>query len=480
MPDTNSIPAKPFRVIVVGGGIVGLSISHALQLANIDHVVLEKHDKIISVRGAALIIWPNVSRIFDQFGFLDKIHKTTTPVTKECRRWPDGTEHSRQNILAKLSELFELPSILFDRQTLVTHLYENLPDKSRVHTSRRVDRIEHTENSVRVFLSDGTIEEGDIVIGSDGVHSAVKQQMWSYASKFEPEAIPESDKTAVFTEFGGIFGVSEWKDSFNLGPAESNVIFGHGDTKLLFTQPGKVYWALIFKDERSQPPKRRKAGEEDIAAEAKRFANAVFTEEIKFSDLWETRSRYGLLNIEEGILSKWHAGRIVLVGDSAHKMTADLGIGANIAIESAVTLCNILQRELKSDPNRHPSQSELSAMFAEYQEDRYERAKAFVELSGKATRMHSYQTLFGRYFVGYVAPFLTTMQMWKFAEAFSKAPKLNYAPVRTINENAEGWKLAKKSEDKVSTGWLTYVLLTSTVGVAIAYCIATAGRPALF
>ena len=159
-------------------------------------------------------------------------------------------------------------------------------------------------------------------------------------------------------------------------------------------------------------------------------------------------------------------------------MTADLGIGANIAIESAVSLCNILQRELKSDPNRHPSQSELAAMFAEYQKDRFERAKAFVEISGKATRMHSYQTLFDRYFVGYVAPYLANTQMWKFAESFAKAPKLNYAPLHKINENSAGWKLAKKSEDKVSAGWLTYVLLTSTIGVTIAY-IATAGLPAL-
>ena len=106
MARTDSTPAKPFRVIVVGGGIVGLSISHALQLANIDHVVLEKHDKIISVRGAALVVWPNVSRIFDQFGFLDKIHKTTTPIAKECRRWPDGSVHSTGNTMMRIAEMY--------------------------------------------------------------------------------------------------------------------------------------------------------------------------------------------------------------------------------------------------------------------------------------------------------------------------------------------------------------------------------------
>jgi FAD dependent monooxygenase len=43
--------SKPFRIIIVGAGFVGLSLSHALQLANIDHVVLEKHNEIVSARG---------------------------------------------------------------------------------------------------------------------------------------------------------------------------------------------------------------------------------------------------------------------------------------------------------------------------------------------------------------------------------------------------------------------------------------------
>lgn len=85
---------KPFRVIVVGAGVVGLSLSHAFQLANIEHVVLEKHDSIVSYVGAALAILPHTARVFDQFGFLDKLNAQCTPLSKAHRRWPDGTLHS--------------------------------------------------------------------------------------------------------------------------------------------------------------------------------------------------------------------------------------------------------------------------------------------------------------------------------------------------------------------------------------------------
>jgi FAD dependent monooxygenase len=144
--------------------------------------------------------------------------------------------------------------------------------------------------------------------------------MWDYASAHDPSSIPETDKSAIFSQFSGLFGVSTQQPSMNLGPGDSHVIFGHGDTKLLFTQPGKAYWAIIFKDEYSRPAKWWKPTEEEVEAVADKYKDVVMTPDVKLGDLWETRTRQGLLSFEEGVLSKWHAGRIVLVGDSAHKV----------------------------------------------------------------------------------------------------------------------------------------------------------------
>lgn len=105
MTHTDTKPSKPFRVIIVGAGIVGLSLSHALQLANIQHVVLEKYDKVKSLKGAALIIWPNTERVFDQFGFLSEMLKTITPVVTEHRRWPDGSLHLEQGTMDRFHQL---------------------------------------------------------------------------------------------------------------------------------------------------------------------------------------------------------------------------------------------------------------------------------------------------------------------------------------------------------------------------------------
>lgn len=106
MAHETPIKPKPFRIVIVGAGVVGLTLSHALQLANIDHVVLEKHDKIMSVRGAALIVWPSAERILDQFGFLDKILKAYTPVKHEYRRLPDGSVNRTGGAMNRIAKMF--------------------------------------------------------------------------------------------------------------------------------------------------------------------------------------------------------------------------------------------------------------------------------------------------------------------------------------------------------------------------------------
>ena len=82
--------------------MAGLSLAHALQLANIDHVILEKYDRVKSIKGAALTIYPNAERIFDQFGILSKILSSTTPVAAEYQRWPDGSILGNRSTLDRL------------------------------------------------------------------------------------------------------------------------------------------------------------------------------------------------------------------------------------------------------------------------------------------------------------------------------------------------------------------------------------------
>lgn len=86
MPSSN----RPFRVIVVGGGVAGLTASHCLQKAGIDHVVLEKRDVVAPPEGASIAIYPHGSRILHQIGCWEPVRKACVPCNRWLVRAPDG------------------------------------------------------------------------------------------------------------------------------------------------------------------------------------------------------------------------------------------------------------------------------------------------------------------------------------------------------------------------------------------------------
>jgi 2-polyprenyl-6-methoxyphenol hydroxylase-like FAD-dependent oxidoreductase len=81
---------------------------------------------------------------------------------------------------------------------LIDILYNKIEDKSKVLTSQRVQSIEHGESNVTVTTSSGQSFTGNIVVGTDGIHSTVRQEMWKQAQKIDPEWIdPEEESGKI-------------------------------------------------------------------------------------------------------------------------------------------------------------------------------------------------------------------------------------------------------------------------------------------
>ena len=86
---------RPFRVIIVGAGVSGLAMSHALLHAGVDHVVLEK-GVVAPDWGASISMWGNGSRILSQLGVLDALEAQALPLKILHTRGPTGKAFSEE------------------------------------------------------------------------------------------------------------------------------------------------------------------------------------------------------------------------------------------------------------------------------------------------------------------------------------------------------------------------------------------------
>lgn len=89
--------------------------------------------------------------------------------------------------------------LFLDRQTVLKVLFENIQDKSKLLTGKCVVNIKLEDDGVTVTTKDGSVYNGDICIGADGIHSNVRSEMWRNADALCPGYIPDTEPTCEFT-----------------------------------------------------------------------------------------------------------------------------------------------------------------------------------------------------------------------------------------------------------------------------------------
>ncbi|KAI0161253.1 hypothetical protein GGR57DRAFT_490046 [Xylariaceae sp. FL1272] len=237
--------------------------------------------------------------------------------------------------------------LLLPRNDLLNVLYQHLPGKdTAIKLGAEVVDYKVSDHGVCVHLKDDTTVEGSIVVGADGVHSRVRKTMELMQRKDTPCA-PETQMTA------------NYKSIYAIGPNKQGIedglsieMRGSGVAANLVTSPTRLL-AIFYRREM------------DSFAES--FMDFTVAPGILFRDIWgdfyKTSAR--LVNQEEGVAQSWHYRRLVLLGDSAHKMTSASGLGVNVGLHSATLLANELLKCLLS--NAAPGTDVLNKVFERWQ-----------------------------------------------------------------------------------------------------------------
>ncbi|KAJ5387755.1 FAD/NAD(P)-binding domain-containing protein [Penicillium cosmopolitanum] len=402
-----------FKVIVVGGGPVGLTAAHALHHAGIDFVVLEARNSVVLDQGASLVLGPPSMRVMHQFGLSERLAKIGCELARNTSFTQDGNRFADSRTVPHLFKTNHgTAPVIFHRAQLVEALYDGLPSdaQSRYLLNKKIKSIEfsNAQDGVSVNCTDGSTYQGSIVVGADGVHSRTRTLMRDMAMSQDPQQVWR-DSADPFP--------AQYRCMWSSFPRPESVEAGHAtevqskDMSIMFLAGNERSWIFLYerfprensaKAAESTKAARVRYTEEDMQMFATQFSDFPVTETLKVRDVYATRLTQGMANLEEGILTRWSWRRIVLAGDACHKFTPNAGRGLNNGVQDVVALCNGLHEMLKSSQGILPNELTLCKVFDAYQKARVDPLRSDYDQSRHMSRMHAWENRLYYFLARYV------------------------------------------------------------------------------
>lgn len=163
-------------IAVVGAGIGGLALAAALAASGTRCEVFEQASWTAE-DGAGLELAPNAVRPLRRLGLgpVLRARAVRTEAT-ELRGGPDGRAVARLPLGAACERLFGAPHYTVRRSDLRAALLECVA-ADQVHLSRSLSRLDEDDDGVTLHFADGSTHRAQVVVGADGVRSAVRESV---------------------------------------------------------------------------------------------------------------------------------------------------------------------------------------------------------------------------------------------------------------------------------------------------------------
>jgi salicylate hydroxylase len=308
------------RVAIVGGGIGGVAAANALLQRGIDARVYEQASALTEI-GAGLALQSNGIRMLRRLGF-------DAEVLRWGGRWRDPQYRRADGSLIapmwppELAEQIEFYG--FHRADLLQMLVDRLP-REVIHTGHRCVGFEQDGEQAVVAFDNGAHVTADVVVGADGIHSALQPYVVAPQPALHSGSIAYRGVIPATSVAWPTGAMRNW-----LGEGKHFMAYPVRGDQLL------NYVGFVATDEQM---KESWSAPGDPAMLAREFAGWDPVVEGIIANV-DITFRWGLYDREP--LPTWTSGRLTLLGDAAHPMLPHVGQGANQAIEDGVALATVL------------------------------------------------------------------------------------------------------------------------------------------
>jgi salicylate hydroxylase len=355
---------KDLRVAIIGAGIGGLALGLALRERGVAAEVYEQAPALAEL-GAAVGVGGNATRLLRRMGLLEELEAVATvPTELVYRQWRTGSRIAAHPVRDGDSYLKRVgaPWLGIHRaeyQRVLGTAYGS----AGLHLEHRLVDLVEEPDAVSLTFANGQSAQADLVVGADGVRSAVRRWV---AGRADEDDIRYSGTS-------GFRGIVAREDVPALPDPEAIQFWMGPDAHLLHYAIGgdaeEINLLAVVEGPRSWDTSDRwltDVGQEEVLARFSGWHPAV-TEMIASA---APTIRWGLFVVQP--LLRWYRGRVVLLGDAAHAMLPHHGQGANTTLEDAFTLAALVAEADAGD---------LEPVLASYQRMRRARTRQIARSS---------------------------------------------------------------------------------------------------
>jgi salicylate hydroxylase len=312
-------------ILIVGGGIGGLTTALALSRRNLRVHVVEKAPEFGEI-GAGIQLAPNALHVLDQVGVLSEIDKHAVYPSRLV--WMDairGTRITSVDVGDAFRSRYGHPYIVMHRSDLLSALLSACQSSKLItlEPSRNVVAVEDLGEAARVRFADGTIYETDLLIGADGLWSTIRGLICN-----------DMPVCNGYVAYRGTLPMERMSKHAGL----DNVVMWVGPNMHFVQYPvrrAELYnQVAVFRSKRYRPGSDDWGTVDELDAH---YAQTCDDVQAGIKLMW--RDKRWAMHDREPILT-WTRNRIGLLGDAAHPMFQYIAQGACQAIEDALCLAN--------------------------------------------------------------------------------------------------------------------------------------------
>ncbi|HEY2201725.1 MAG TPA: FAD-dependent monooxygenase, partial [Solirubrobacteraceae bacterium] len=324
--------SRSLRIAVIGGGIGGLTAARALVLRGLEVHLYESSPELKEI-GAGVALGANAMKALRSLDLEAPVRAIgyQSPF-QQLRSWK-GRMISRTDPAAS-AQRYGASACTIHRADLLDVLAESVP-ADIVTLSARCETVTTDDSGAAARFTDGTEVEADVIIGADGIHSAVR------ASLFGPDAPRFTGKIC----YRSVIPVTELP-ARRLEPYEGLWLGPHGTIVNYGVRRGELINVVAHYEDATYKHESwiAECDRAEILERYRRWHTSL-GEIFAAGTLWYKWALY-----DRDPIPAWTKGRVTILGDAAHPMLPYLGQGAGQAIEDGCVLAAALGK-LADDPS---------------------------------------------------------------------------------------------------------------------------------